>query len=118
MTTRQRLPQRRPNQTVELTHDNMAFSVTLGYDPATGEPREIFTHGSKVGSQLDGLIDDACILLSVALQYGIKASSLAGSMGYHGINNEPSSIIGRLVNLLAEQEQGEVNGKVQKTTGR
>lgn len=106
MTERERLPTRRPNQTFELIHDNTTFAVTIGYDPATKEAREVFTHGAKVGSMMDAILDDSCILLSVALQHGIKASSVAGSMGYHGVDNEPSSIVGRLVNLLAEQEQG------------
>ena len=101
---RQQLPQRRPNQTVDLIHGNMTFSVTIGYDPATGEPREVFTHGAKAGSNMDAILDDVCVLLSLVLQHGIKASSLAGSMGYYGVNNQPCSIIGRLVNLIVEQE--------------
>ena len=106
MTERQQLPTRRPNQTFELIHDNTKFAVTIGYDLATKEAREVFTHGAKVGSMMDAILDDSCILLSVALQNGIKASSLTESMGYHGVNSEPSSIVGRLVNLLAEQELG------------
>lgn len=106
MTERKRLPSRRDNKTIKVTHKGQNYAVTFGYDPATGEVREIFTRGSKVGSQLDGLIDDFCILLSIALQYGIKASSLAGSMGRQGFDNEPSSIFGFLMNLLREQELG------------
>ena len=102
---RQRLPQRRPNQTVELIHGSMNFSVTIGYDPATAQPREVFVHGAKVGSNMDAILDDVCVLLSLVLQHGIRASSLAKSMGYHGANKKPSSIIGRLVNLLKEQEK-------------
>ena len=105
MTDRQRLPIRRPNQTFELVHNRTPFAITIGYDPATKEAREVFTHGAKVGSMMDAILDDSCILLSVALQNGIKASSLAGSMGYHGVDKEPSSIVGRLVNLLAGQEE-------------
>lgn len=104
MTERRQLPTRRPNQTFELIHDNTKFAITIGYDPVTKEAREVFTHGAKVGSMMDAILDDSCILLSVALQNDIKASSLAGSMGFHGVDNEPSSIIGRLVRLLAQQE--------------
>ena len=103
MTARQQLPQRRPNQTVELTHDNMAFSVTLGYDPVTGEPREVFTHGVKVGSTMDGILNDTCILLSILLQYGAKPSSFVGSMGRLGDGVAPSSIIGVIADVLAEE---------------
>ncbi len=104
MTARQQLPQRRPNQTVELTHDNMAFSVTLGYDPATGEPREVFTHGVKVGSPMDGILNDTCILLSILLQYGAKPSSFVGSMGRLGGGTSPASIIGVIADTLEKEE--------------
>ena len=103
MTARQQLPQRRPNQTVELTHDNMAFSVTLGYDPATGEPREVFTHGVKVGSTMDGILNDTCIILSILLQYGAKPSSFVGSMGRLGDGVAPASIIGVIADVLAKE---------------
>ena len=109
---RQRLPNRRANETVNVTHDGHAYAVTLGFDPATGEVREIFSHGAKVGSAMDGILDDACILLSIMLQHGISASSFAGSMGYHGLTNEPSSVIGRLVRLLAEHEKDGLNPPV------
>ncbi len=105
MKERRRLPNRRPNQTFELVRDRTTFAVTIGYDPVTKEAREVFTHGAKVGSMMDAILDDSCILLSVALQHGITASSLTESMGYHGVDNEPSSIVRRLVNLLAEQEK-------------
>ena len=103
MTTRQQLPQRRPNQTVELTHNNMAFSVTLGYDLATGEPREVFTHGVKVGSTMDGILNDTCILLSILLQYGAKPELFVGSMGRLGDGTSPASIIGVIADVLAKE---------------
>ncbi len=104
MTTRQQLPQRRPNQTVELTHDNMEFSVTLGYDPATGEPREVFTHGAKVGSAMDAILADTCIILSILLQHGARPSSFVGSMGRLGDGTAPASIIGVIADTW-EREQ-------------
>ncbi len=103
MSGRERLTDRRPNQTVELTHDNMAFSVTLGYDPATGEPREVFTHGVKVGSTMDGILNDTCILLSILLQYGAKPASFVGSMGRLGDGVAPASIIGVIADVLAKE---------------
>ncbi len=98
--TRQRLPNRRPNETVDVTHDGHTYAVTLGFDPATGEVREIFSHGAKVGSAMDGILDDVCILLSIALQHGVQPSSFVGSMGRLGASGEPASVIGRLAGLL------------------
>ena len=100
MTERQRLPNRRPNETVAVVHEGSSYAVTLGFDPTTAEVREIFTHGAKVGSAMDGILDDVCILLSILLQHGVQPSSFVGSMGKLGHGGEPASIIGRLVGLL------------------
>ncbi len=110
MTARQQLPQRRPNQTFDLSHGNMSFAVTLGYDPATGEPREVFTHGVKVGSTMDGILNDTCIILSILLQYGAKPLSFVGSMGRLGDGTSPASIIGVTADVLAKQNRGKAAG--------
>ena len=99
MTERQRLPTRRPNKTVDVVHDGRAYAVTLGFEPTTGEVREIFTQG-KVGSDMDAILADTSILLSILLQHGVQPSSFAGSMGKLGPGGEPASIIGRLTALL------------------
>ena len=101
MTKRQRLPNRRPNETVAVAHEGSTYAVTLGFDPATGEVREIFTHGAKVGSAMDGILDDTCILLSILLQHGVEPASFAGSMGRLGHSGEPASIVGRLARVAA-----------------
>ncbi len=97
---RERLPNRRTNETVAVTHDGRPYSVTLGFDPATGEVREIFANGAKTGSAMDGILDDSCILLSILLQHGVQPSTFAGSMGRLGHSGEPASVIGRLAGLL------------------
>ena len=97
---RQRLPNRRANETITVMHDGHAYTATLGFDPATGEVREIFSNGAKVGSAMDGILDDTCIILSILLQHGVQPSSFVGSMGRLGASGEPASIIGRLAGLL------------------
>ena len=100
---RQRLPHRRPNQTAELVFDGTRYAVTMGFHPTTGEAREIFTHGAKVGSSMDGILDDACILLSLLLQHGVEPASLAATMGRLGEGQQRASIIGALADLLTRQ---------------
>ena len=78
---RQRLPNRRPSHTETLEVAGQTFMATVGFDPASGWPRELFLTGGKEGSALDALLADAAVAISVALQHGISAQALARSIG-------------------------------------
>ena len=103
--SRQRLPDRRPSLTTRLVHDCRSYSVTLGCNPDTGHIGEVFTHGAKVGSAMDGILDDACIALSLLLQHGVEPTALAASMGRLGDGKTPASIIGALADLIVREAQ-------------
>ena len=100
---RQRLPNRRPNQTVSLVHDGTRYEVTLGFHPATGKLREVFTHGARTGSDMDAILDDSSILLSLLLQHDVPPASLTASMGRLGEGQQRASVIGALAELLARE---------------
>ena len=97
---RERLPHRRPNQTVDLVYGDTRYEVTLGFHPATGKLREVFTHGAKTGSHMDALLDDSSILLSLLLQHGVEPAPLAATMGRLGEGQQRASIVGALADLL------------------
>ena len=109
---RNRLPDRRPNETVELMFNGTPYAVTVGYFLATGRIGEVFTHGAKVGSAMDAILDDTCVLISLLLQHGVEPRSLASSMGRHGDDQAPASIVGALADLLAELEVPRAAGEV------
>ena len=102
---RERLPDRRPNETLDLVYDGTLYAVTVGFQPDTGAPREIFTHGARVGSSMDAILGDACILLSILLQHRVEPAALARSMGRLGRGGQAASVIGALTGLLAERAQ-------------
>jgi hypothetical protein len=97
--TRTRLPERRPAETTEIEHGGMRFAVTVGFYP-DGRPGEVFTHGAKTGSTIDGLLDDACVVVSLLIQHGVAPHQLAQSMGRLG-DERPASVIGAVVDLMA-----------------
>jgi len=66
---------------------------------------EVFTHGAKVGSAMDGILDDVCIALSLLLQHGVEPAELATSMGRLGDGKAPASIVGALTDLLVREAQ-------------
>ncbi len=98
--TRARLPHRRFAATSDLEHGGSRFTVTVGFYP-DGRPGEVFTHGTRTGSTLDGLLSDACVVVSLLLQHGVEPSDLAASMGRLG-NAEPASVIGAVIDLVTQ----------------
>ena len=78
---RRRLPVRRPNLTHVIKVGDQVISVGIGIDPRDGRPREIFMTGAKDGSALAAILDDAAVVISVALQHGVPAEALAKSVG-------------------------------------
>ena len=97
---RERLPDRRPNETFDLQFDGVPYAVTIGYF-SDGRPGEVFSHGAKVGSNLDALLNDACVALSILLQSGVEPGQLSHSMGSLGGSRGRASVIGVLADLLA-----------------
>jgi hypothetical protein len=75
---RRRLPNRRIAETQALAVGNLVLSATIGFDEA-GRPGEIFLSGAKDGSGLAAILEDASVVISIALQHGISAAALAKS---------------------------------------
>ncbi len=78
---RRRLPDRRPSETHTLSVGNQTVTATVGFDPESGQPRELFLVAGKEGSLLNALLADAAVVVSIALQHGIPAAALAKSIG-------------------------------------
>ena len=97
---RQRLPARRPSETVDLWFNGVRHHLTIGYR-LDGRPGEAFLHGARVGSDSDGLHSDIGVLLSRALQHGDDPALLASGMGRLGDGTTPCSIVGAVADVLA-----------------
>ena len=78
---RQRLPNRRPAHTETLEVDGQSFEATVGFEPEDNSPRELFLKAGKEGSLLNAMLDDAAVVISVALQHGVPSKALAKSIG-------------------------------------
>ena len=119
MTARTRLPNRRPSHVETLEAAGQKFTACIGFDPGTGQPREVFLDGGKGGSQFDGILADAATVISIALQYGVPIHALAKSVGRSPnlatmpgssdqliAGNHAASPIGAAVDLLCSFEHG------------
>ena len=99
---------------------------TVGYDPETGLPREaFFSARAKSGTLLDGLLYDAGVLLSLALQYGTPATALAKSVACLE-DGSPASPVGELIDVIVKEveaanqsnSQGVTDADVQAEEGQ
>ncbi len=57
-----------------------------------------------LGSAMDAFLDDACVALSMLIQYGAESGGLASGMGRLGGDGAPASIIGALADLLVDMD--------------
>lgn len=100
--SRERLPDRRPNETQTFERDGIQVTMTVGYKP-DGEIGEIFLNADRFNSMLDVLMSDAAIIASIALQYGVSIRQLA-----HAIKRDSfgiaSSPIGAALDRVSEPE--------------
>ncbi len=78
---RQRLPNRRPSHTETLEVGGQAFTATIGFDPESGQPCELFLDAHKRDSMFGSMLADAAVVISVALQHGVSGEALARSVG-------------------------------------
>ena len=105
---RRRLPNRRKAITETIVIGNMTIAASVGFGE-TGTPQEIFLSGAKDGSGMAAILEDASVVISVALQHGIPAAALAKSVArlpesLDGVAVKPASPIGAALDLLVEYE--------------
>ncbi len=109
MTHRKRLPDRRPSITRRLEWRTETgghhFQVTIGVDLNTGQPVEVFyADGQRIGSQLQHAIQDACVLISLLLQYGVDHGSIEKSLSSVPVlgQPQPATVIGVIAQAVKE----------------
>jgi ribonucleoside-diphosphate reductase alpha chain len=78
--TRTKLPQNRPSDTHAVLLGGSKLYLTVGKDPETMEPQELFIRISKYGATVGGLLDAYATLFSKALQFGIPLEEVLSHM--------------------------------------
>lgn len=102
---RERLPNRRQNETVCLRHGGQEFAVTIGYDGG-GKPKEVFAGAAKSGTAMSHILADACVIISLALQYGAEPEDITKSLGRvpdldRGKRaDKPASVLGEILAIV------------------
>ena len=130
MGDRIRLPNRRISYTCELEFNEQLYLVTAGFDIIKEDLnislREVFIKGGekrgvKVGQDMYCIIDDASVLISIALQFEVPLLAMAKSMSRIPLtplqltgldkpegnqpHRQPTSILGAVIDLLIMMEE-------------
>jgi hypothetical protein len=110
MNVRIRPPARRPAVTHKLVWRTEtaehSFHITVSLDPDTAKPIEVFyADGQRHGSQLQHIIQDACVLMSLLLQHGVAPAAIAKSLSTTSVfgTEQPSPIIGAIADDILPQ---------------
>ncbi len=104
---RDRLPDRRPNATSRIEFGGFSFTVTVSF-ALDGRVLECFADGTRIGTDIAHMIDDACVVISLALQHGCPPSLLPKSMGRVRVPAlgegmcGPASALGAIAAVVAE----------------
>lgn len=117
--TRQRLPNRRDNESREIETAGRYCLVMVGFDEDR-RPREVFLSDldAKPGSGIDTLLADIAVLVSIGLQEGIPPADMAKSLSRlpsaplrprdidRGGDRAPASVLGAAIDWLVELDGG------------
>jgi hypothetical protein len=106
MSCRERLPNRRKCQTIELQHAGQSFRLSAGFF-ADGRVAEIFLSARHIGSPLEAIARDAAVTVSIALQFGADLETISAALP-RDHDGGPATLLGTALDaLLARPEAGD-----------
>lgn len=113
---RERLPDRRRQISTEIAWGEGALSQTWTLSVGLDDERnvkEIFVTSILGGSDMEALVDDACVAISLLLQHGMDIAEVAKHLGREGVNPDApaASILGVAVARAAELQTEEKRRK-------
>lgn len=101
MSVRQRLPNRRPCESLSFTHGGMNYVASISRF-TDGRLAEIFITNHKVGSDADAAAKDSAVVCSIALQHGVEVGTIRRALLRDSRGN-PSSPLGKALDLLSDE---------------
>jgi hypothetical protein len=98
MTTRERLPDRRPAETFDLVAGGLKYVCTVGRF-ADGRIGELFLGNHKSNSAADTSARDAAITFSIAVQHGADPETIRNAL-CRDTDGKASGPLGTALNLI------------------
>jgi hypothetical protein len=99
MSERRRLPNRRNSETFDIEVAGLHYKATVSRF-ADGGLAEVFVSNHKAGNASDVAARDAGILVSLCLQYGCDAATIAHALSRNS-DGTASGVIGAVLDKIA-----------------
>ena len=96
--SRKRLPNRRASTTFDVEHVGLRYKATISRFP-DGELAELFVSNHKSGNASDVAARDAGILVSLCLQHGCSAETIARALSRNS-DGSASGVIGAVLDKV------------------
>ena len=103
MTARERLPDRRPAETFDLTAGGLKYTCTVGRF-ADGRTGELFLGNHKSNSPADTGARDAAITFSIAVQHGADPETIRSAL-CRDSDGKANGPLGTALDLIFGQER-------------
>jgi ribonucleoside-diphosphate reductase alpha chain len=101
MSERRRLPNRRLSETFDLESQGLRFTATISrFDD--GKLAEVFLRNHKCGSMAGVNAQDAAVVCSLALQYGVPLDVIRKAL-MRNAQGAPSGPLATALDLIAER---------------
>ena len=98
---RERLPNRRGNETFNFECSGLRYSATVGRF-ADGRVAEIFLENHKADSQAGANARDCAVVCSLALQHGVELETIRRAL-LRDPRGKPSTPLGAALDLIAAE---------------
>jgi hypothetical protein len=99
MSARERLPNRRPCESLEFEHAGLRFPLCAGFY-RDGRIAEIFLSSHKPGSPIEAIARDAAVTVSIALQSGADLETIRQALT-RDHDGGPATLLGQALDALA-----------------
>ncbi len=99
MSERRRLPDRRASETFEIESQGLRFTATISRNP-DGSLAELFLQNHKAGSMAGINAQDAAVIASIALQYGVPLEVIRRALMRDSLGRA-SGPLGTALDLIA-----------------
>jgi hypothetical protein len=102
MTTRERLPNRRPAETFEIEIEGIRYAATIGRF-ANGRLAEIFLSSHKNGTAADTAARESAVVCSLALQHGAEPETVRHALP-RDANGRDGGPLATVLDLVSGQD--------------